>query len=89
MVKDIKASMLNDAVVLKVIALFSKEIRKTDLDEYFEEEFVREGRGRDGLTFWIFDGPHEDILAGVLEEKIRALEELKNNSSAQRNDRRV
>ena len=75
MVKEVKASTLNDSEVLRVIALFSREIKKTGLGKCFEDEFVRDGRAKDGVTFWIFDGPHEDALAEVLEEKIREVEE--------------
>jgi hypothetical protein len=80
MVKEIKTSTLTEAEVLKVIALFSKEIRKTGLGEYFEEEFVRERTERHGEAFWIFDGPHEDDFAKVLEEKIREVEIRRDNN---------
>jgi hypothetical protein len=74
MVKEVKAATLNDAEVLKVIARFSREIRKTGLGKYFEDEFVRDGWERAGGAFWIFDGPHEDDFAKVLKEKIREVE---------------
>ena len=74
MVKEVKTSKLNDAEVLRVIALFSREIKKTGLGKYFDEEFVKDGCVKGGGAFWIFDGPHEDDFAEVLEEKIREVE---------------
>ncbi len=75
MVKEVKASTLNCSEVLRVIARFSREIKGRGLGEYFEEEFVRDGWEKERGAFWIFDGPHEDVLAKVLEEKIKEVEE--------------
>ena len=81
MVKEIRTSTLKESEVLRVIALFSREIKKTGLGKYFDEEFVRDGRGRDGAAFWIFDGPYEDDFAEVLEEKIREVEEKRHKKT--------
>ena len=81
MVKEVKTSTLNDAEVLRVIALFSRGIKKTGLGEYFDEEFVKDGSVRGGGAFWIFDGPHEDAFGKVLEEKIREIENEKDGKT--------
>jgi hypothetical protein len=75
MVKEVKASTLNDSGVLRVIARFFREIKERGLTDYFDDEFVRDGWERDGGAFWIFDGPHEDAFGEVLEEMIREIED--------------
>lgn len=51
MVKEVKTSTLNCSEVLRVIAGFFKGIKERGLADYFEDEFVRDGREKDGGRF--------------------------------------
>ena len=48
MVKEVKTSTPNTSEILGVVARFFREINERGLGDYFEDEFVRDGREKDG-----------------------------------------
>ena len=48
MVKEVKTSTPNTSEILGVVARFFREINERGLGDYFEDEFFRDGREKDG-----------------------------------------